>query len=109
MPLGLPRLRIRNDSRMNYVGVRVKERRLHMSLTQDQLCGRIAEVTHGAWVPTWRDIYRVEAGTRIVSDLEAVALAVAINSSLAWLLDDNNPNQPPAHVAHRFFGPDEET
>ncbi len=57
-----------------------------MQVTQDKLCGQVAYLTEGAWIPTRHDIYRIEAGTRTVSDAEIVALAASLDCSLVWLV-----------------------
>jgi transcriptional regulator with XRE-family HTH domain len=85
MPRGVPRLRT-EDSRMNLAGMRVKESRERMGWSQDTLCARIARVTEGVWNPQWRDIWRIEGGTRKISDLELLALAKALQCSAPWLL-----------------------
>lgn len=87
MPRGAPRLRTADD-RMNIVGARVRERRKGLQWNQDTLCARIALATGGAWNPEWRDIVRIEGGTRKVSDLELLALAKALECSAAWLLQE---------------------
>ncbi|MGI4791079.1 MAG: hypothetical protein ACRYFS_19810 [Janthinobacterium lividum] len=71
---------------MNLIGSRLKRRRRDARVTQDKLCGLVAYVTEGAWVPTRHDIYRIEAGTRTVSDVETVALAAGLGCSLVWLV-----------------------
>jgi transcriptional regulator with XRE-family HTH domain len=73
MPTGAPRLRT-FDGRLNQIGAQLKTRRKAKKLTQDNLCGQISLVTCGQWTPQWRDIVRIERGTRIVSDLEVIAL-----------------------------------
>lgn len=73
---------------MNIVGTHVKERRKELRWNQDRLCARIALVTEGAWNPEWRDIVRIEGGTRKVSDLELLALAKALECRAAWLLQE---------------------
>ncbi len=85
MPRDAAQLRAAN-SRMNLVGLRVKERRKALQWNQDTLCARIATMTAGEWNPGWRDIVRIEGGTRKVSDLELLALAQALECSAAWLL-----------------------
>ena len=85
MPRGARRLRT-SDDKMNGLGERVKEQRLVLKMTQDALCGRVADLTKGNWVPDWRDVYRIESGSRIVSDLETIALATALGCAPAWLL-----------------------
>lgn len=37
-------------------------------------------------MPTRHDIYRIEAGTRTVSDAEIVALAAGLGCGLVWLV-----------------------
>ncbi|WP_395091447.1 helix-turn-helix transcriptional regulator [Armatimonas sp.] len=86
MPTGSPRLRTQ-DGKLNQVATTLKERRKALKLTQDNLCGRLAEVTQGRWTPQWRDIVRIERGTRIVSDLEVIALCRVLDCSLIELLD----------------------
>jgi transcriptional regulator with XRE-family HTH domain len=71
---------------MNLIGSRLKSWRQDAHVTQDNLCGQIAFITEGAWVPTRHDIYRIEAGTRTVSDAEVVALAAALGCRLVWLV-----------------------
>lgn len=56
---------------MNQIGERVQLRRDVLHDTQDALCARIATVAHGA---------------RIVTDLELLALAQALDCSPCWLL-----------------------
>lgn len=85
MPHGSPRIRLANGS-MNLIGSRLKSRRQQTHVTQDKLCGQVAYITEGAWVPTRHDIYRIESGTRTVSDAEIVALAAGLGCSLVWLV-----------------------
>ncbi len=80
MPHGSPRIRFA-DGTMNLVGRRLKKWR-----QQAQLCGIVADVTEGAWMPTRHDIYRVETGTRTVSDAELIALAAGLECSFVWLV-----------------------
>ena len=90
MPRGAPRLRT-VQGRINSVGERVEARTLQLKITQDMLCARLAEATQGGWIADRRDIYRIIRGQRIVSDLELVALAGALECDACWLLrgDDN--------------------
>ena len=85
MPHGSPRIRFA-DGTMNLVGRRLKKWRQQAHVTQDQLCGIVADVTEGAWMPTRHDIYRVETGTRTVSDAELIALAAGLECSFVWLV-----------------------
>lgn len=71
---------------MNLVGVRVRSSRAKLRLTQDALCARLAEVTNGEWIADRREIFRIEDGARIVSDVEILALAQALDCSPCWLL-----------------------
>ena len=85
MARGSPRLRT-PDGKLNQIASRVRERRATLRLTQDALCARLALNTDGAWNADRMEIYRIETGTRIVSDLEALALAEALECSPIWLL-----------------------
>ncbi len=85
MPRGNPRLRTK-DRKQNLVGSRVRSRRKELKLTQDLLCGRLADLTQGRWNPSPGDIYRIQTRTRIVSDLEILALALALECDVLWLL-----------------------
>ena len=87
MPRGAPQLRTPDD-RMNVVGIQVKERRKALRWNQDTLCARIAVTTSGLWNPEWRDIVRIEGGTRKVSDLELLALSKALDCTATWLLQE---------------------
>jgi len=71
---------------LNQIAQRVAERRHTLQLQQDELCARLAQVTNGAWNPAWQDISRIEHGTRLVTDLELLALAQALECSPCWLL-----------------------
>ncbi len=85
MPRGAPRLRTIHG-RINSVGERTETRALQLKLTQDMLCARLAKVTAGGWIADRRDIYRIIHGQRIVSDLELIALAGALECDACWLL-----------------------
>lgn len=89
MPRGGERLRTA-EGRMNQVGPRVKERRRELQMSQDDLCARIAHVTNGAWNPAWQDISRIENQARLVTDLEILALAQALECSPCLLLIGEN-------------------
>lgn len=102
MPLGPARVRLSNG-RMNLVGGHVKELRKNLRLTQDQLCARIADHTGGKWGPTWRDIYRIEAGTRIVSDIELIALAAALETTIIFLLLGDTEDIPGQELAMQII------
>lgn len=84
MPRGGPRLRT-EDRKLNQVGPRVRERRQALRLEQDGVCARIAVATDGEWNPAWQDLSRIENGARIVSDLEVMALARALDCDSCWL------------------------
>ena len=90
MPRGAPLLRT-VDNRMNLVGLQIKERRKYLKWNQDTLCARIAFVTESVWNPEWRDIVRIEGGTRKVSDLELLVLAKALECTASWLLQEMPP------------------
>lgn len=85
MPRGDVRLRATNGH-LNQVADRVKDRRRTLDMTQEGLCARIAFVTEGKWNADRQEIVRIEAGGRIVSDVELIALANALNCRPCWLL-----------------------
>jgi hypothetical protein len=80
------------DNKMNVVGTRVKLLRQQLNVKQDGLCARIADVSGGAWVPSWRDIQRIELGSRIVSDYEVLALSAALGTEVIYLLGGSDPS-----------------
>lgn len=88
---------------MNLIGSRLKQRRQLLQVTQDKLCGQVAYLTEGAWVPTRHDIYRIEAGTRTVSDAEMVALAASLDCSLVWLVCGTENEPPMRELAMQTF------
>jgi transcriptional regulator with XRE-family HTH domain len=85
MPRGAPRLRA-EDGKKNQIGERVRQRRSDLKLTQDQLNGRLVFVTYGQWNPSEQEILHIENGTRIVSDVEIIALGKALDCDPCWLL-----------------------
>ncbi len=85
MPRGTPRLRTQ-ENKVNQIGPRVRLRRQALNVKQDELCARLALQTDGGWSPAWQDVSRIENGARIVSDLEILALAQALECSACWLL-----------------------
>ena len=92
MPRGFPRLRTA-DGGLNRIGRRVSERRNALGLGQDELCARLATTTGGAWIADRRDIYRIENSRRTVTDLELLALSMALDCDATWLLF-GNPLEP---------------
>lgn len=102
MPHGSPRIRLADGS-MNLIGARLRQRRRQGRVTQDQLCGAVARITEGAWIPTRHDIYRIEAGTRTVSDAEVVALAAGLGCNLVWLICGTDAAPPIDELASQTF------
>jgi transcriptional regulator with XRE-family HTH domain len=96
MPKGDLRLRAENGE-LNQVADLVRQRRRALKMTQERLCGRLADVTDGRWIADRQEIFRIEAGGRIVSDVELIALAKALECSPCWLLTgiDSKPTTPP--------------
>ena len=90
MARGAPRLRT-PDGKVNQIAARVRERRIQLKLTQDALCARLALATGGEWNADRMEIYRIESGIRIVSDLEMLALAQALECQPAWLFLGGEP------------------
>jgi len=79
----------------NLVGPRVRERRVELGLTHDSVCGRLAYLTNGRWIPNRQDIYKIEAQVRTCTDIEMVAIAGALETSAAWLLIGNDAVSDP--------------
>lgn len=77
---------ITGENGRNLVGKRVQERRYALNLSQEQLAGRIADLTDGTLSIDYQVVYRIEAGTRLVTDIEAVILAAILEADLNWLL-----------------------
>ena len=100
MPRGAPRLR-KNGIQQNAVGTRVRVRRRELKLSQDALCARLALRTFGGWSPTEADIYRIERHTRIISDLELVALAAALECDLFDFF--TSPQTDPSKLCSLWF------
>ena len=74
------------SGKCNLIGPRVRIRRLNLALTHDAVCGRIALITDGRWIPQRQDIYKIEARVRTCTDIEMVALSQALEIDTAWLL-----------------------
>ncbi len=74
------------SGQLNQVADRMRARRRLLKMTQERLCGRLSDVTQGRWIAARKEIVHLEAGTRIVSDLEILALADALECSPSWLL-----------------------
>lgn len=91
---------------MNLVGARVAEarRKAKPKITQDQICARIADITAGKWTPVRQDIYKIENGTRLVSDLEMVALAAAAECEVNWLVFGDRAQERTAEMVAKIFG-----
>ena len=71
---------------MNQIAPRVRQRRRELALTQDMLCARVAHATYDQWVPSRKDVRRIETGTRIVSDIEILYLAKSLGCFPCWIL-----------------------
>lgn len=71
----------------NAVGDRVRERRVALGLTVDQVHAHLVEVTDGAWNPSRQQVQHIEARRRAVTDLEVIALATVLKCGSSWLLE----------------------
>ena len=71
----------------NAVGDRVRERRVSLGLTVDQVHAHLAEATDGRWNPSRQQIQHIEARRRAVTDLEVIALAAVLECGTSWLLE----------------------
>lgn len=72
------------DGRYNLCGVRVRQRREALHLSQEQLAAKLQllglEIGQKA-------ISRIETGGRVVPDYELSFLAAALDTTVLWLLD----------------------
>ena len=102
MALGPPRIRLYNGH-MNLVAARVKAKRREAKLTQDQFAARISDATLGKWIPSRKDIWRIESGSRLITDLELTGLSAVLKCSAAWLLYGDLATLSPEEIAARIF------
>lgn len=95
MPRGSPRLT--QNQQKNQIGGRVRESRMALGLTQDALCARLAVVTDGlmdrSWIADDQEISKIENGKRSTTDLEIIALALALECRACWLLLGDETNR----------------
>jgi DNA-binding XRE family transcriptional regulator len=72
------------DGRRNLVGARIRElrRKAKPKITQEDLAGRVAALSVGL---DRTAIYRIENGSRAVTDVELAALAKALHIRVADL------------------------
>lgn len=106
MPRGAPRLRKRGVHQ-NAIGERVRVRRRELKLTQDALCARLTSYSGGGWSPTEADVYRIERHIRIVSDLEMVVVAAALECDILWLLGIESGLRP-AIICKQWYSESEQ-
>lgn len=88
MPQRGPRLQT-IDAKYNAVGLRVRQQRERLGITRNDLCGRIADVTDGRWIPDFWEVGKIERQSRMVTDVELLALAQALSIEPCWLLVGN--------------------
>ena len=97
MPRGpaRPRAQAEEGVRANVAGIRIKERRQALGLTQQELTAKLAYVSNGKWNPASQEVLRVETGRRGILDIELLYFASALDCTAAWLLgEDTAPNPP---------------
>ena len=75
----------KTTDKCNICGLRVREAREKLKLSQDQLAARLQ--TEGLGV-NQNSVSRIETGKRIVADFELAALAKVLNVDVNWLLQD---------------------
>ncbi len=75
----------KTTDKCNICGLRVREAREKLKLSQDQLAARLQ--TEGLGV-NQNSVSRIETGKRIVADFELSALAKVLNVNINWLLKD---------------------
>lgn len=74
----------RHNGRSNLCGTKVKEMRLQLKLTQEQLA---SQVQIAGLDITQRAISRIETGDRVVPDYELIYLSKALNVPISYLLE----------------------
>ena len=72
------------ENRRNISGDRVRERRIHLRLSQTALAAKLQ--TEGVIIEQ-DAISRIESGARMVQDYELRALASVLGVSSDWLID----------------------
>lgn len=75
----------RHNGRCNQAGVRIRESREKLGISQEDLA---AKLQLAGLELTQKTISRIETGVRIVPDYELPYFADALHCSLAWLLAD---------------------
>lgn len=75
----------KTTDKCNICGLRVREAREKLKLSQDQLAARLQ--TEGLGV-NQNSVSRIETGKRIVADFELAALAKVLTVDVNWLLQD---------------------
>lgn len=75
------------NGRKNLCGDRVRQARVKLKLTQEELAARLQV----AGVTIERDsVSRIEKGTRFVADFELVVLAKVLKVDINWLVEETN-------------------
>lgn len=87
-----------DDGSANVVGPLIKEQRQSRGWSLDDLCERVSQVTGRKWSPNRHDMHKVEAQLRGVSDLELLALSLALDCPTDTFFDAVNPWPQPADV-----------
>jgi transcriptional regulator with XRE-family HTH domain len=96
MPRGVPRPRADEEGiRANVAGIRVKERRQALDMTQQELTAKIAYVSGGKWNPAAQEVLRLESGRRGILDIELIYLSKALECTTSWLLGEEGATAPP--------------
>lgn len=76
------------DGGLNLVGPVVKARRRALGRTRPEFVADLSNVTSGRWAPSAADLLNIERRTRTVTDIELVALAEALRTSVRDLMGD---------------------
>ena len=72
-----------HNGRCNQAGVRIREAREKLGLSQEQLA---AKLQLAGLEITQKSISRIETGLRVIPDYELPYFADALNCSILWLL-----------------------
>lgn len=72
-----------HNGRSNICGPQVREKRLHLGLSQEQLA---AQIQIAGLDITQRAVSRIETGNRVVPDYELIYLSKALDIPVSYLL-----------------------
>lgn len=75
------------NGRCNLTGIRVRQRREELGISQEQLAARLQLL---GLETSQKVVSRIETGLRVVPDYEVTFLAKALDTTVMWLLGEQN-------------------